>query len=288
MRFIVYPILTFAGIVLSQSLFALVLELSGILEMTRFDRADIVRAGIVLAAVGAVVSYAMARHIVGYAFKGSRHAGGAGHHALVAKVAELSQRVGLKQAPEVFLYDGAVMDAVGGGPWPSRSTLAVSSAIANDLDSPAATAILAHALARIKTGDAALLPFLQGTAHVFTLFPARMMALLLGTSLRTAEEDTPSDAVEMLMIATLDVCLTLGGSLVVRHFARGAERRADAVAKSVVGASALSDALVAYESGKEPYRDAFTAAMNFGAKVKPAFAFVSYHVPLSGRRKSAT
>jgi heat shock protein HtpX len=286
MRFLVYPFLTLVGIAASQTILVLLLDSLGLVG-PRFSMSDLVIGGLMLAVAGGLASYAMARHMVEQGLKGERSADADADHGIAKAVARLSKAMNIK-APALAVYQSQLVDAIGAGPLPSHALVAISSALVQRVNQPEADAVLAHALARVKSGDAAFLPFIQGMIHIYTLFPARMMALLLGTTLRTAEEDTPSDPVETIMIVCLDAVFTLGGSLVVRHYARAAERRADRTAIQVVGKTAFAAGLSAYQASKEPHRDSFSASLRFGAHVTPLARFFSYHVPLTGRLKSAT
>ena len=117
-----------------------------------------------------------------------------------------------------------------------------------------------------------------------TLFPARMMALLLGTSLRSSEEETPSDAVETFMVILFEAFFVLFGALAMRQFSRLSAVRID----SELMHSPLHDAYVKLlesetSSRKERHRERFTAPFCAFDRVPKAFTIFRY-VPSSQSR----
>jgi hypothetical protein len=110
-----------------------------------------------------------------------------------------------------------------------------------------------------------------------TLFPARMMALILGTSLRSAEEETPSDEVETLMLILHEVCLVALGSLSMRYFARSALVRADKQMAATSFRAPWTQLLELDEATrKEGHRERFTAPFCAFDKVSRALSLTSY------------
>lgn len=73
MRFVIYPVLTLAGIAISQTILALILDRIGLVG-PRFTVQDLVIGGGLLALAGGLTSYVMAQHIVEQGLKGARTA----------------------------------------------------------------------------------------------------------------------------------------------------------------------------------------------------------------------
>lgn len=183
-------------------------------------------------------------------------------------VAELSRQVGLRQPPQLGIYQSQEVNAFAVARTRNDALLAISSSLLQEFSPTEIRAVLAQRLAYIANGDAGTLALLYGQLFAFTLFPARMLALLLGTALRTAEEETPSDPVETLMIWLLTAFFTPFGAMVAWFFKSGAQKRADAIAVTLVGSEAVKNMLehLAKTQNRNEFRDKFTVPMKVGSR----------------------
>jgi heat shock protein HtpX len=126
-------------------------------------------------------------------------------------------------------------------------------------------------LLHFKSGDVVGLAFMEGMIFSFTLYVARMLAFLMGTSLRqTEEEATSSDFAELLVTGVLTLLLTLPGSLVFWWFSRRSAVRADQAVSAVVGTQTYA-ALLARLPGDEIRREIFSDAFKLQSRPYPAF-----------------
>jgi Zn-dependent protease with chaperone function len=200
-------------------------------------------------------------------------------------VERLSARFGLPAAPALFVFDNAAVNAVAIGPTARRTRLLIATGLLATATTEDAELILAQQLARVAGGDQPLVLFAQGVIDVFTMFPTRMLSLLLGVSMRTAEEETPSEGVERLVKASLEILLVPVPSLVARHLGRGVEQRADALAARVLGRERFADLLrrVAPPARIPELRETFTAPHAFNSKVWRRLRLLSHHNPLDRR-----
>lgn len=195
--------------------------------------------------------------------------------------------LGLRQSPEIGFYESEEVNAFAIGRTRRRSMLAVSTGLLRKLTPAQRDAVLAHELAYIASGDAITFPLIYGQVQAFTLFPARMLALLLGTALRTAEEETPSDPVETLVVAILEICITPVASLLARQFQRAALSRADQKAATILGPETVVETLRAlHESvGHNINRDKFCAPLKISAVAPLGISLLGFHLPSLVRQR---
>ena len=288
LRRLIYVVL--GSLAIAATFYALgrLLAVTGGLAVLGIDEPSVLRAGLVLAWAGALSCWAAGREIAFWSVNArpwqAQDAQRAGD--VPAAAAALAARLGLPAA-EVTVYPSREVNAFAvSRPFgANRIMLAVSTSLLGRLDQEETKAVIAHELAKVGSGDVATLLLVQGFVWMFTLFPARMVALLCGTSLRTAEEETASDLFEVAIIAALEICFVPLASLVARACARGAEARADRAAAAVVGAAPLRAVLadVAAQNAATPLREVFTAPLKFVQPVKPALRFLSYHLPVATR-----
>ncbi|MCX6131452.1 MAG: M48 family metalloprotease, partial [Proteobacteria bacterium] len=106
---------------------------------------------------------------------------------------------------------------------------AVSRGLIENLSAEELEAILVRELCQLASGDTRVIALMQGMCFAFTLYVARMLSFLLGTSLRTSEDDasSSSDSMELLLMIGLTLLLTLPGALLLSRFSRSSALRAD-------------------------------------------------------------
>lgn len=243
-------------------------------------------------ALGGLISWLMSPSIADWSVNARPYAEEDTAHPagdLRPMLAELAPAFGLAHVPELRIYDSAAVNAFAVGSR-RRARVYVTSTLFERLAPDRAEAVIAHQLAKVASGDVPALLLMHGIVNVFTVFPTRMFSLLLGTSLRTAEEDTPADGIENGMKDLFELLLVPFTGLVTRQFARAMEARADAQAARVVGHAAMTALLSHFEEAQAlgatlapATREMFTAPLTFTARVRKALRLVSYHNPLSLR-----
>jgi heat shock protein HtpX len=123
----------------------------------------------------------------------------------------------------------------------------------------------------LKSGDVHALAFMGGMVFAFTLYVARMLAFLMGTSLRqTEEEATSSDFAELFVTGALTLLLTLPGALVFWWYSRRSALRADQAIAALVGRETYT-ALLARLPGGEVRREIFSDAFKLQSRPYPSF-----------------
>lgn len=209
--------------------------------------------------------------------------------AVVAKISpmitELSAAAGLKVPPRLAVYPVTEINAIVVARSRSSSTVAVSQGLLERANEAQIRSVIGYAVSKISSGEIVPLLLLQGVVMAFTLFPARMFALLLGTSLRTADEDTPSDRVERLITAALEVLLLPSTALLIRLYSRMTQKKADQRAAILVGLENHAQVLASLESEVAPrvFRESYALPHKFGMAKLPHIKWLSFHLSYAVR-----
>jgi Zn-dependent protease with chaperone function len=192
---------------------------------------------------------------------------------------ELNKSFGLPELPRLAIYPGQDINAIVVARSRSSSTIAVSQALVERSSDAQIRTIVAYCLAKISSGGILPLLLIQGSLMAFTLFPARMFALLLGTSLRTADEDTPSDTVERLITASLEVILVPFSALLIRFYSRYCQRRTDQIVAQLIGRGEMRAVLesLTKEASPRAFREAYALPHKFGMSILPRMRIFSFH-----------
>lgn len=229
--------LTFVSIMTSIGLFAQSCERSGLLNYIGWTFQGTVIGGLFLVILGLLSTLYLARDLATWALNGV---------AAAEWDADLRQKPGLTgkwmnsvlpdilkgcdwrwATPRLCVYPSKELNAVALSVGRGRSLILASSALLERATEDQAKAALTHSVLRLKSGQMTGLVIMYGMMIAMTLFPARMMALILGTALRSAEEETPSDTVETLILFLHEVCFVFLGSVCMKYFARRAIMLAD-------------------------------------------------------------
>lgn len=293
-----------AGIGLNLWIFARFLEATGALEIMGFTVPGVVIGGLILALVGLASSLFLVKDVAIWALGAAPLDEWYADEETVAAIqqsgslgeSDVSQVVdGVLQscqwrwsAPQIFVYPQDEVNVVAVGVRRSNAVILISKGILTAHSQASLEPALRFAVHRLSRGDMGFLAAMYGMIIPFTLFPARMMALLLGTSLRTSDEDTPSDTVERMMYGSLEFVLVFCGSLVAKFYARSSEVATD----QLLAASDPSriDLLRALQDDSRDrvtrHREPFTAPFTFTDRVIPWRAAFGYHRPSVTRLRS--
>jgi Zn-dependent protease with chaperone function len=279
--------LTFVGIVISFALFAKGCELLGFLDFVGWTFQGAVIGGLCLVVVGLVSTIYLARDVATWALKGvmpeewdedlSRKPGLTGQW-MISVLPDILNSCDWRWAvPRLGIFPSKELNAVALSVGRGRSLILVSSAMLERATEDQAKAALTHSVLRLKSGQMTGLVIMYGMMIAMTLFPARMMALILGTALRSAEEETPSDEVETLILFLHEVCFVILGSLCMRYFARRANMLADKQTCATIHGKGLMQLLeMDVATRSEANRERFTAPFCLFEKVGRFFKLWSY------------
>lgn len=144
--------------------------------------------------------------------------------ALVTKVHEIARRAQLPKMPEVGIYESVDVNAFATGPSKSNSLVAVSTGLLQRMNDKEVEGVLAHEVAHIANGDMVTMTLIQGIVNAFAMFFSRILANLVASNV----EERYREIVRFVVTILGDIAFTMLGSIVVNHFSRKREFRADA------------------------------------------------------------
>lgn len=200
-----------------------------------------------------------------------------------AMVENISRSAGLPKTPEIGVYQSPEINAFATGPTKSRSLVAFSSGLLDNMNRSQVEGVAAHELAHIQNGDMVTMTLLQGVVNAFVMFLARV----IGFAASQMVDENKAGLVRILVTFVLDICLTILGSLVVMAFSRHREFKADAGAAQFVGREKMIAALE-FLKGTQKYAQvgpahASLATMKISSPPRGILAWFSSHPPLDNR-----
>jgi len=160
-------------------------------------------------------------------------------------VHELSRQAGLTTMPEVGIYESPELNAFATGPSKSRSLVAVSTGLLQQMDRKEVRGVLAHEVAHIANGDMVTMTLLQGVVNAFVMFLARIIAMAVSQFFRSDEEEssTASTFAYFGIQIALEIVFMIFGSMLIAAFSRWREYRADAGGARLGGRDSMISAL---------------------------------------------
>lgn len=195
---------------------------------------------------------------------------------LVRMVRQLSQKAGLKQVPEIGVYQAQELNAFATGPSQRHSLVAVSSGLLAAMTDDELEGVLAHELAHIKNGDMVTMTLLQGVVNAFVMFLARILAFAL-TSKGKNNSSRSSFGSYYLFVFVFELIFLAAGSLVIAAFSRWREFRADKGGAQTAGTLKMVAALERLRK-QASYNNQTTSEL----KEQPALAYLK----ISSRKSS--
>ena len=138
-------------------------------------------------------------------------------------VERLSKKAGLPKVPEIGIFNSPTPNAFATGPTASRSLVAVSSGLLQQLDSEEIEAVLGHEIAHIKNGDMVTMTLLQGVVNTFVIF----LSYIIAQAISMNSKKERSNGTFYITRFVLEIFFMILGSLVVTTFSRAREYRAD-------------------------------------------------------------
>jgi heat shock protein HtpX len=137
--------------------------------------------------------------------------------------------------PEVGIFETSVVNAFATGPSRSRSLVAVSRGLLNNLSHEEIEAVIGHEMSHIANGDMVTMTLLQGVVNAFVMFLARVLAFALSAAGNRKEDSrSSSNGSFYLFTFIFEIIFMLLGSMIIAAYSRYREYRADA------GGAALS------------------------------------------------
>ncbi len=160
---------------------------------------------------------------------------------LVLTVQNLVRKAGLKDMPEVGVYQSEEANAFATGPTKSRSLIAVSSGLLTLMNNEEVEGTLGHEISHIANGDMVTMSLLQGVVNAFVFFIARVITYVI---LRNSRE---SWLVNTIVMIGLQFVLMLLGAILVSVYSRRRECDADDGGVRLAGREAMIKSLEALQ-----------------------------------------
>ena len=214
--------------------------------------------------------------------------GGPGEARLVETVTALCQRAGLSTLPEIGIYASPEVNAFATGPSRSRSLLAISSGLLQQMDSRAVEAVIGHEVAHIANGDMVTMTLVQGVVNAFVMFIARVVAFAVDSALRSDRERGGGLGyfAQYMLIMVLESVLMLLSAPLIYYYSRSREYRADRGGAEYSGRDNMIHALELLKSGSQAQDNRAPALSTFkinGRGRGLAAMLFSSHPPLEAR-----
>ncbi len=170
----------------------------------------------------------------------------AAQRELVQSVHSLARKAGLTTMPQVGIYSADEVNAFATGPSRSRSLVAVSSGLLNQMRRREVEGVLAHEIAHIANGDMVTMTLIQGVINAFVMFLARVLAFAVSQAIRSRDENRGGGGfIQYLLVMIFQMVFSLLGAVVVCWFSRWREFRADAGGAQLAGREQMIGALTA-------------------------------------------
>ncbi|RZA19866.1 MAG: hypothetical protein EOP10_18965 [Proteobacteria bacterium] len=285
MRYVVLPLLTLVGVVLTAVLWVNVFHLQPVLESTGISIKEWLLIDILWTVGSGLFSWGLSRDIAIWSTDTSLLDDDDKDHALMRMVNTLASDLKMKHVPLIGIYPSPEVNLYSSGPFPSRSVVAVSQGFLRLNEREQETLIYSE-LTKIQSCDNALLIFCHGMTHGFVLYISRLLAFFLGTSYRQTEGLSSSTYPEIIVNTITTFFLTLFGSIVVFAFARQRHWRGDKQVLERYGKTGLDAALTALQmsSGNLQHYDLFTMALKANHNPKFWELMLPSHPSWSKRR----
>ena len=159
---------------------------------------------------------------------------------LVGTVSRQAQAAGIGM-PEVGIFDSPEPNAFATGARRDASLVAVSTGLLASMNQEEAEAVLAHEVSHVANGDMVTLTLIQGVVNTFVIFFARIVGHVVDRVVfRTEEGHGPAFWITTIVA---EIVFGLIATIIVMHFSRQREFRADAGGAKLAGRQAMISAL---------------------------------------------
>ncbi|MFN7979258.1 MAG: protease HtpX [Vicinamibacterales bacterium] len=290
MKRIVLFVATNIAVLLGISLVLSVLGVAGVRIRGGFDYTSLMAFCLLWGMVGSFISLQlsrwMAKRIPGMRLVDGR-TGNEEADWVYRTVQRLAQQSQLPM-PEVGVYMSPEVNAFATGPSESRSLVAVSQGLLNNMRRDEVEGVLAHEMSHIKNGDMVTMTLIQGVVNSFVMFGSIVLASVIRSALRGNSRDDRDDSggfmIELMARMVLQMAFGLLGMVVVGWFSRQREFRADAGAATLTGRGPMIAALRRLQGTPRliDTREPALATMKI-AGVPAWTALISTHPPLEQR-----
>lgn len=234
-RFIIFPLLTFCGVVLTAVGWVQLLDLGPVLESTGLSLRQWLLLDVLWILCGGLFCWAMSRDISLWATSSLLLDND--KQDIIDRVQNVAKESGFPYRLQVASYPAKEVNLFVAGPMPSKSVVSLSHGFL-ELPLDEQKRLLIPEILKLKNGSTTLLIICQGMTYGFNLYLARVLALLLGTSFLSSEGETSSTKAEIIVSIVTTTFLTLFGSLAVSYLSRKRQIWGDQESAKVIGTAA--------------------------------------------------
>lgn len=198
-------------------------------------------------------------------------------------VAQLAKQAGLPNTPEVGIYSDADPNAFATGPTKSRSLVAFSTGLLENMDSEQVRAVAAHEISHIANGDMVTMTLLTGVVNSLVMFLSRIIAWGIDQALRGDDEEGEGLGffAHMMVVWVLDMVFMFLASIPLAWFSRYREYKADAGGARLTSNNAMASALERLGQLMHPQKGTMFDTAKISSKTR--FSIFSSHPPLEER-----
>jgi len=162
------------------------------------------------------------------------------HKELIQIVDRLAKEARLTKRPDLGIYHSDEVNAFATGRSKSSSLIALSSGLLTKMHTDEIKAVLGHEISHIANGDMVTMTLLQGITNAFSLFLSRIFAYLLTHRDRRGSRSLGS---YYFFTFFFDMIFLLLGSILICHFSRRREFKADKNSADLTGKDNMIKAL---------------------------------------------
>ncbi|MBC97646.1 MAG: protease HtpX [Halobacteriovoraceae bacterium] len=167
--------------------------------------------------------------------------------ALTQKVHHFARRAGLREMPEVYIYQSPEVNAFATGPSRNNSLVAVSTGLMNSMNEDEVDGVLAHEVSHIANGDMVTMTLVQGIVNTFAMFLSYVITQIIMNALRDEDEGDHrgggSFFIQYMIRNAVYMVLNLLSYPLVMYVSRWREYRADLGSAKIVGKDKMIAAL---------------------------------------------
>ncbi len=184
--------------------------------------------------------------------------------------------------PEIAIYEAPEANAFATGARRDRALVAVSTGLVRQMNREQVDAVLAHEVSHVANGDMVTLTLIQGVVNTFVIFASRVIGHAVDRAVfKTERGHGPAFYVTAIVAQLL---LGILATLVVVHFSRQREFRADAGGARLAGRERMIGALQRLkEASSGPLPDQLAAFGISGAKRGGILRLFATHPSLDER-----
>jgi heat shock protein HtpX len=184
--------------------------------------------------------------------------------------------------PEVGIFPSPEVNAFATGMNKNNALVAVSAGLLNTMTRQEAEAVIGHEIAHVANGDMVTLTLIQGVGNTFVIFLARVVGHTVDRVIfKTEEGHGPAFWITTIVA---EIVFGLLATIIVMHFSRQREFRADAGGARLAGRQHMINALERLQQRHAgPLPDKMAAFGIAGGRMGGIKKFFMTHPPLEER-----